>query len=199
MSGRNVDYFYDQVVRIKVSGCSGREYEPGNLREALPNRSYVIPGVTTFTYSDAALVGRVILAEPGPAFAYAGDDVRVPVAFDDPRAAERAFEVRVAVDEWFGHGQPADAVSFRMGAMGARDLDRYLDGLNRLGRVTVSRVGGAEVGRPQRCRIAHCQTMPTASMKRSTASSQGHHLGLTPPPKASEVSRCDGCPPSAPS
>jgi hypothetical protein len=113
-------------------------FRPRNLREALPNRTYTVPGKATFTYSDVAIIGRITSAETGAAFAHAGDDVLVPVDFDDSSAAEHALDVGVAVDEWFGDGEPASKVSFRIGSLGSRDRELFLDGLRSLDRVAVT-------------------------------------------------------------
>lgn len=135
MSERGVAYFYAQV---RDRGGERGQFAPQDLREALPNRTYTIPGVTTFTHSDVALVGRVTAAAKGPAFAHTGeDDVIVPVDFDDPSAAERAVDVHVVVDESFGNIEVPRELTFRMGLIGAKDSDLFIDGLSSLGRIAV--------------------------------------------------------------
>ena len=61
MSEAGVDYFFDSVIRVREQDC--RQFAPSNLREALPNRTYTIPGKTTFSYSDLAVLGHVTAAE----------------------------------------------------------------------------------------------------------------------------------------
>ena len=65
MSERGVDYFYAQLVKIWTS-CSGMQFRPQDLNEALPNRTYPIPGKTTFSYSEVALISLVMPAERPP-------------------------------------------------------------------------------------------------------------------------------------
>lgn len=122
---------------MRDSGGACRQFAPQNLHEALPNRTYTVPGRATFTFSDVALLGQVRGIEKGPAFAHAGDDNLVPVDFDDPSAAEWSVQVHVAVDELFGTMEPTRELTFRMGLLNAPDRDLFVDGMGSLGRTAV--------------------------------------------------------------
>jgi hypothetical protein len=134
----SVDYVYSQIVRVRESGLADKWLTPHDLCQALPNHTYLLPGGRVSAFSDVAVVGRVMGAMKGPAFAHAGDDVLIPVDFDDPSAAEHAVDVQVAVEEVLGGMQLGPDMTFRMGSLGAEDRDRFIDGLRNLGRIVVT-------------------------------------------------------------
>ena len=136
MSEKGVAYFYESVIRGRQLGC--RNYAPQNVREALPNRTYTLPSKTTFSYSDMAVIGHVTAADRGPAFAHAGEDVVVPVSFDDPAVAERTANVHVTVEEFFGKEPVPSLLVFQMGLMNADNPGLFLDGLRSLGRIAMA-------------------------------------------------------------
>lgn len=136
MSESSVGYVYAQVVRGRAAtGC--RVIAPHDLRAALPNHTYVLPGSAPFRFGDVALVGKVTAAEKGPAFAHAGDDVLVPVDFDDPSVAERTALVHVAVDESWGDAAAPRELTFQMGLHNADNAGLFIEGLSSMGPVAV--------------------------------------------------------------
>jgi hypothetical protein len=136
MSEEGVAYFYESVIRGRQLVC--RNHAPQSVTEALPNRTYTLPSKATFSYSDLAVIGHVTAAEKGPAFAHAGEDVVVPVSFDDPSAAERTAHVHVTVEEFFGKEPVPAELVFQMGLLNADNPGLFLDGLRSLGRIAVA-------------------------------------------------------------
>jgi hypothetical protein len=135
----DADYFHETVASTRASGGVVPSFAPRTLRDAMPNRVFSIAGPSgSLRFNDVAVIGEVVSAENGPAYRHVGDDQREPVAFDDPRADEHAFDVKVQVEELYGiEGNMSPFLTFRMGAMGAKDLERFRQSLGELGRVVV--------------------------------------------------------------
>jgi hypothetical protein len=141
-----LDRIYDRVRSRRSNGCVTHGPLPDTLADALPNRRFWFDEDgrhVEFEFSSAVVVGEVVGATPGPAFAHEGDDELRRVDFDDPSAAERAIDVRVRVEELFGsHGPseipPGHEVSFRWGGLGRLDRPArnwYLATMAGMGRV----------------------------------------------------------------
>ncbi|HSV37199.1 MAG TPA: hypothetical protein VLI04_00440, partial [Nocardioidaceae bacterium] len=133
MSEAGIAHLFDRVREVREGNC--RQFPPENLRDALPNMTFTIPGKTTFRHSTLAVIGQVISADKGPAYAHAGDDVLVRTDFDSPSAAERTVDVHMSVDETYGQEEPLDSVMFRMGLLNSREPALFIDGLAGLGRI----------------------------------------------------------------
>ncbi len=138
------------AARRQTDGTVGME--PRSLAEALPRRTFLVPGAggrsTAVRFSDLLVVGSIVEVAPGAGKVYVDDaahaDEVVDVAFDDPRAHARVFTVTVAVDHAVtatGEVQGTGTLTFQMGAaadlLDAAGWDGYLAGISDLGRVVV--------------------------------------------------------------
>jgi hypothetical protein len=138
MGSDTPDYYFDTVAGARSAHMTITGPQPASLKQAMPNRRYAIRGTDIkFQFSELVVSGTVVEVRDGPAFAHRDDDTIYPVAFDDPAAVEHAFDVVMRVDEEFGATTGKDAVTFRVGAMNAEDLDAYKSSLQGLGDVIV--------------------------------------------------------------